>query len=179
MLLYYSNDIEEHLEETAAEAEPEPEAEPEQEPEPEVQEEKSEPVLEESAPEETVEKSPSPAPADPAPAVQEDSRVMTVDLSSLMWFHQYGSPVSYVQGFIFICGFLSLLSVKGGKSGQIGTQEPNTLVNLDVILDVGPLLCLVSTVEFGKRVKCDSIVITLLNLNNLKEIVGKLLLAGS
>ncbi|XP_008939428.1 PREDICTED: ras GTPase-activating protein-binding protein 1 isoform X3 [Merops nubicus] len=69
-----SNDIEEHLEETAAEAEPEPEPEPEQEPEPEVQEEKSEPALEESAPEEAVEKSASPAPADPAPAVQEDSR---------------------------------------------------------------------------------------------------------
>lgn len=80
---YDSNDIEEHLEETAAEAEPEPEPEPEQEPEPEVHEEKSEPVLEESAPEETVEKSPSPAPADPAPAVQEDSRVMTVDGSFL------------------------------------------------------------------------------------------------
>lgn len=79
VVLFNSNDIEEHLEETAAEAEPEPEPEPEQEPEPEAQEEKSEPVLEESAPEETVEKSPSPAPADPAPAVQEDSRVMTVD----------------------------------------------------------------------------------------------------
>ena len=84
MVLYNSNDIEEHLEETAAEAEPEPEPEPEQEPEPEVQEEKSEPVLEESAPEEIVEKSPSPAPADPAPAVQEDSRVMTVD-DSFLW----------------------------------------------------------------------------------------------
>lgn len=82
-VLYDSNDIEEHLEETAAEAEPEPEPEPEQEPEPEVHEEKSEPVLEESAPEETVEKSPSPAPADPAPAVQEDSRVMKVDGSFL------------------------------------------------------------------------------------------------
>lgn len=84
MVLYNSNDIEEHLEETAAEAEPEPEPEPEQEAEPEVQEEKSEPVLEESAQEETVEKSPSPAPADPAPAVQEDSRVMTVG-GSLLW----------------------------------------------------------------------------------------------
>ncbi|XP_057267942.1 ras GTPase-activating protein-binding protein 1 isoform X1 [Pezoporus wallicus] len=72
-----SNDIEEHLEETAAEAEPEPEPEPEQEAEPEVQEEKSEPVLEETAQEETVEKSPSPAPADPAPAVQEDSRTFS------------------------------------------------------------------------------------------------------
>jgi len=88
VVLSNSNDIEEHLEETTAEAEPEPEPEPEQEPEPEVQEEKSEPVLEESAPEETVEKSPSPAPADPAPAVQEDSRVMTEDGSVLWWCHR-------------------------------------------------------------------------------------------
>lgn len=149
--MYNSNDIEEHLEEAAAEAEPEPEAEPEQEPEPEVQEEKSEPVLEESAPEETVEKSPSPAPADPAPAVQEDSRVMTVDLFPLMLFHQYGSPV-YLQSFIFTWGFLSLLNVKESKSGQIGLGI-QYLVNLDVILVVGPLLCPVSTLEFRNRVE--------------------------
>lgn len=97
-----SNDIEEHLEETAAEAEPEPEPEPEQEPEPEVQEEKSEPVLEESAPEETAEKSPSPAPADPAPAVQEDSRVMTM-----------GGTFLWCSGFISVKTlFCSLFSCK-------------------------------------------------------------------
>uniref|UniRef100_A0A8D0GBI3 Ras GTPase-activating protein-binding protein 1 n=1 Tax=Sphenodon punctatus TaxID=8508 RepID=A0A8D0GBI3_SPHPU len=72
-----SNDLEEQLEEPVAEPEPEPEQEPEPEPEPEVQEEKSEPVLEETAAEETVEKSPSPVPADPAPTVQEDSRTFS------------------------------------------------------------------------------------------------------
>ncbi|KAH0629858.1 hypothetical protein JD844_012289 [Phrynosoma platyrhinos] len=69
-----SNDLEEQLEEPVAEPEQEAEPEPEQEPEPEAQEEKPELVLEETAPEETVEKSPSPVPADPVPAVQEDSR---------------------------------------------------------------------------------------------------------
>lgn len=106
MLLYNSNDIEEHLEETAAEAEPEPEAEPEQEAEPEVQEEKSEPVLEETAPEEAVEKSPSPAPADPAPAVQEDSRVMTVGLFSLMGFHQLWLSCLFTELYFYL-GFFS------------------------------------------------------------------------
>lgn len=152
MLLYNSNDIEEHLEETAAEAEPEPEAEPEQEPEPEVQEEKSEPVLEESAPEETVEKSPSPAPADPAPAVQEDSRVMTVDLFSLMWFHQLWLSCLFTELYFYL-GCLWLLSLKEAKSGQIGAQESKTLLNLGVVLGVGPLLCPVSTLEFRNKVE--------------------------
>ncbi|KAM6471529.1 ras GTPase-activating protein-binding protein 1 isoform 1-T1 [Liasis olivaceus] len=69
-----SNDLEEQLEEPVVEPEPEQEAEPEQEPEAEVQEEKPDLVVEEAAPEEAIEKSPSPVPADPAPVVQEDSR---------------------------------------------------------------------------------------------------------
>ncbi|KAM3849056.1 ras GTPase-activating protein-binding protein 1 isoform 1-T1 [Vipera latastei] len=69
-----SNDLEEQLEEPVVEPEPEPEAEPEQEPEVEVQEEKTDLVVEEAAPEEAIEKSPSPVPADPTPVVQEDSR---------------------------------------------------------------------------------------------------------
>lgn len=98
-----------------------------------------------------------------------------------MWLYQYGSPV-YLQSFIFIWGVLSLLSVKEGKSRQINIQESNILVDLDVVLGVGPLLCRVPTLcDSEIEQKCDSIVITLslLNLNNLKEIVGKLLLAGS
>ncbi|XP_030067347.1 ras GTPase-activating protein-binding protein 1 [Microcaecilia unicolor] len=72
------NDTDEQLEEQVAEPEPEPEPELEQDPEPTVQEEKSEPVLEEPAPEEEVaEKCSSPAPADPIPAVQEDSRTFS------------------------------------------------------------------------------------------------------
>nr|XP_033782992.1 ras GTPase-activating protein-binding protein 1 [Geotrypetes seraphini]XP_033782993.1 ras GTPase-activating protein-binding protein 1 [Geotrypetes seraphini]XP_033782994.1 ras GTPase-activating protein-binding protein 1 [Geotrypetes seraphini]XP_033782995.1 ras GTPase-activating protein-binding protein 1 [Geotrypetes seraphini] len=72
------NDTDEQLEEQVAEPEPEPEPELDQDSEPIVQEEKSEPVLEEPAPEEEVaEKCSSPAPADPIPAVQEDSRTFS------------------------------------------------------------------------------------------------------
>lgn len=69
-----------------------------------------------------------------------------------MWFNQYGSPV-FLHSFIFTWGSLSLLSVKEGKSGQIKTQESSTVVNLDVILGVGPLLSPVSTLEFRTRVE--------------------------
>ncbi|XP_053317819.1 ras GTPase-activating protein-binding protein 1 isoform X2 [Spea bombifrons] len=74
-----NNELDEQLDEQPLEVEPEPEPEPELEPEPEAVEEKCEAVSEEPAPEEeeVVEKSPSPLPADPAPAVQEDSRAFS------------------------------------------------------------------------------------------------------
>lgn len=47
--------------------------------------------------------------------------------------------------FISTWGFLLLISIKGGKNVQMGTQKTNILVNLDVILGLQSLLCLIST----------------------------------
>lgn len=46
---------------------------------------------------------------------------------------------------LFLPGDFCHSSVLRGKSGQMGTQESNTLVNLDVILGLKLLLCPIST----------------------------------